>query len=152
MTNKLIGVLKYHMNEPNSCSLIKSEIVGFDGIDLITATEELCAFASKYSGTLKYLLETKGLDMWALNVVEDALPKLNNRESYTYHDDIYALFAGRIGMTVSKRTLNSEKDGIACEDETLCHYIDLAVYSKSSDSNTTYSITLVLADDITLLD
>lgn len=150
MTNKSIGVLKWYHNEPRSHNLVRSEIVGIDGVDLITATEELCAFASKHSGTLKHLLDTKGLDMWASNVVEDALPKLNNRESYTHYDDIHAPFTGRIGMTVSRRTLNSEKDGIACEDGTLCYYIDLAVYSKSSDSNTTYSITLVLADDITL--
>ena len=88
--------------------------------------------------------------MWALNVIEDALPKLNNRESYIHYDDIYAPLKGRIGMTVSKRTLNGEKDGIAFEDGTLYHYIDLVKYSKSFDSNTTYSITLVLANHITL--
>lgn len=149
-TNKLIGVLKWYHNEPRSHRLVKYEIVGFHCIDLIAATEKLCAFASKSSGTLKYLLETKGLDMWALNVVEDALSKLNNGESYMHYDDIYAPLMGRIGMTVSKRTLNSEKDGIACEHGTLCYHIDLVEYSKSSDSNTTYSITLVLANDITL--
>ena len=149
VTNKLIGVLKWYHNEPRSHRLVKSEIVGFDCIDLIIATEKLCAFASKSSSTLKYLLETKGLDMWVLNVVEDALSKLNNGESYTHYDDIYAPLMGRIGMTI-KRTLNSENDGIACDDETLCYYIDLVEYSKSSDSNTTYSITLVLANDITL--
>ena len=149
VTNKLIGVLKWYHNEPRSHRLVKSEIVGFDCIDLIIATEKLCAFASKSSGTLKYLLETKGLNMWALNVVEDALSKLNNGESYTHYDDIYAQLTGRIGMTISKRTLNSENDGIACEDGTLCYYIDLVEYSKSSDGDTTYSITLVLANDIT---
>lgn len=149
VTNKLIGVLKWYHNEPRSHRLVKSEIVGFDCIDLIIATEKLCSFASKSSSTLKYLLETKGLDMWVLNVVEDALSKLNNGESYTHYDDIYAPLMGRIGMTI-KRTLNSENDGIACDDETLCYYIDLVEYSKSSDSNTTYSITLVLANDITL--
>lgn len=149
VTNKLIGVLKWYHNEPRSHRLVKSEIVGFDCIDLIIATEKLCAFASKSSSTLKYLLETKGLDMWVLNVVEDALSKLNNGESYSHYDDIYAPLMGRIGMTI-KRTLNSENDGIACDDETLCYYIDLVEYSKSSDSNTTYSITLVLANDITL--
>lgn len=151
MTNKLIGVLKYQMNEPNSHKLIKSEIVGFDDIDLITATEELCAFANNSSGTMTYLFETKGLDMWALNVVNDALLKLNNRESYTHYDEIYAPTVGQLGMIVSKRTLNSEKDGIACEDGTLCYYIDFAIHSKSSSSITTYSITLVLANDITLV-
>lgn len=151
VTNKLIGVLKYHRNEPHSHRLIKSEIVGFDDIDLITATEELCAFASKSSGTMNYLFETKGLDMWALNVVEDALQKMNTRESYTHYDEIYAPLTGRIGMIVSKRTVNSEKDGIACEDGTLCYYIDFAIHSTSSDSFNTYSITLVLANDITVL-
>lgn len=150
VTNKLIGVLKWYHNEPHSHRLIKHEIVGFDCIDLITAAEKLCAFASKSSSTLKYLLETKGLDMWALNVVEDALLKLNNGESYTHYDDIYAPLIGRIGMTISKRTLNSDKDGIVCDDETLCYYIDLVEYSKSSDGDTTYSITLGLANDITL--
>ena len=149
VTNKLIGVLKWYHNEPRSHRLVKSEIVGFDCIDLIIATEKLCAFASKSSGTLKYLLETKGLNMWALNVVEDALSKLNNGESYTHYDDIYAQLTGRIGMTISKRTLNSENDGIAREDGTLCYYIDLVEYSKSSDGDTTYSITLVSANDIT---
>ena len=149
-TNKLIGVLKWYHNEPRSHRLVKSEIVWFDCIDLITAAEKLCTFASKSSGTLKYLLETKGLDMWALNVVEDAVLKLNNGESYTHYDDIYAPLMGRIGMTISKRTLNSENNGIACEDGTLCYYIDLVEYSKSSGSDTTYSITLVLANDITL--
>lgn len=150
VTNKLIGVLKWYHNEPRSHKLVKSEIVGFNCIDLITATEKLFAFASKSSGTLKYLLETKGLDMWALNVVGDVLSKLNNGESYTHYADIYAPLMGRIGMTISKRTLNSEKDGISCDDETLCYYIDLVEYSKSSGSNTTCSITLVLANDITL--
>ena len=150
VTNKLIGVLKWYHNEPRSHRLVKSDIVGFNHIDLITATEKLCAFASESSETLKYLLDTKGLDMWALNVVEDALLKLNTGESYTHYDDIYTPLTGRIGMTVSKRTLNSEKDGIACEDGTLCYYIDLAEYSKSSDGDTTYSITLVFANDITL--
>lgn len=151
LTNKLIGVLKWYHNEPHSHRLVKSEIVGFDDIDLITATEELCAFASKSSGTMNYLFETKGLDMWALNVIEDALPKLNNRESYTHYDEIYAPSTGRIGMIVSKRTVNSEKDGIVCEDGTLCYYIDFAMMSKSSGSINTYSITLVLANDITVL-
>ena len=150
VTNKSIGVLKYHLNEPHSHRLIKSEIVGLDDIDLITATKELCAFASKSSGTLKYLLETKELDIWALNVVEDALPELNNRESFTHYDEIYAPLTGRIGMIVSKRTINNEKDGIACEDGTICYYIDFAMHSKSSGSIHTYSITLVLANDITL--
>ena len=142
--------MKYHQNVGDSHRLIKSEIVGFNGLDLITVAKALCAFASKSSSTLKYLLETKELDTWALNVVGNALKKLNDRESYTHYDEIYAPLTGRIGMIVSKRTINNEKDGIACEDGTLCYYIDFAMYSKSSDSNTTYSITLVLADDITL--
>lgn len=147
MVNKLIGVLKHQQDH----KLIKSEIVGFDDIDLITATEELCAFASKSSSTMNYLFETKGLDMWALNVVEDALPKMNNRVSYTHYDEIYAPLTGRIGMIVSKRTVNSDKDGIVCEDGTLCYYIDFAMHSTSSDNINTYSITLVLANDITVL-
>ena len=150
MGNKFIGVLKHHENEPKSHRLVKSRIVGFDDLDLIAAMKELCEFTSKSSSTVSYLLERQGFDEWTLNVVEEALPKLNVSESYVhYYDEIYYTpLTGRIVMNVIKRTVNSDNDEIACEDETLCYYIDFAMYSKSSDSVTTYSITLVSTNDI----
>lgn len=153
MANKFIGVLKHHENEPQSHRLVKSGIVVFDDLDLISAMRELCVFTSKSSSTISYLLERQGFDEWALNVVEEALPKLNVSESYVhYYDEIYYTpLTGRIVMTVIKRTINSDNDGIACKDGTLCYYIDFAMYSKSADSVTTYSITLVSESDITRL-
>lgn len=40
MINKLIGVLKYNQDH----KLIKSEVVGFEDFDLITASEVLCTW------------------------------------------------------------------------------------------------------------
>ena len=37
MTNKLIGVLRYHQDH----KLIKSEVVGFEDLDLIAASEDV---------------------------------------------------------------------------------------------------------------
>lgn len=151
MTNKLIGVLKYQQTLEKYPRLMKSRIVRFDDLDLIAAMKELCVFTSKSSSTISYLLKRQGFDNWALNVVEDALSKLNDRESYTHYDEIYyTSLTGRIGMIVSKRTVDDDRDGISCEDGTLCYYIDFAMYSKSSDSVDTYSITLVSENDITL--
>lgn len=152
VTNKLIGVLKYQQTLEKYPKLMKSRIVGFDDLDLIFAMKELCTFTGESSSTVSYLLERQGLDVWASNVVEEALPKLNASESYTHYDEIYYTpLTGRIGMIVGKRTVDNEKDGISCEDGTLCYYIDFAMYSKSSDSVDTYSITLVSANDITQL-
>ena len=53
---------------------------------------------------------------------------------------------------MSKRKVNSEKDGISCEDGTLCFYLDFVIQSYTSGIIETYSMTVVLADDITLLD
>lgn len=55
-------------------------------------------------------------------------------------------------MTVSKRKVNSEKDGISCEDETICFYLDFEIQSYSSGIIETYSIIVVSVDDITVLD
>lgn len=152
VTNKLIGVLKYQQTHEKYPRLMKSRIVGFDDLDLIAAMKELCAFTSKSSSTISYLLERQGFDDWALNVVEDALSKLNDRESYTHYDEIYYTpLTGRIGMIASKRTVDDDRDGISCEDGTLCYYIDFAIYSKSFDNVDTYSIILVSANDITSL-
>lgn len=152
VTNKLIGVLKYQQTLETHPRLVKSRIVGFDDLDLIAAMKELCTFTSESSSTVSYLLERQGLDVWVLNVVEDALPKLNARDSYTHYDEIYYTpLTGRIGMIVGKRTVDDDRDGISCKDGTLCYYIDFSMYSKSSDSVDTYSITLVSANDITSL-
>ena len=62
--------------------------------------------------------------MWVRNVVTEALPKLNTRETCTHYDELYTKTAGRLGMTVSKRKVNSEKDGISCEYGTICFYLD----------------------------
>ena len=139
MINKLIGILKYHQDH----RLIKSEVVGFEDLDLITASEHVIA---------EFLFEHKGYDMWVRDVVMEASPKLNARETYTHYDELYTQNAGRLGMIVSKRKVNSEKDGISCEDGTLCFYLDFAIQSYTSGIIETYSMTIVLADDITLLD
>ena len=90
--------------------------------------------------------------MWVRDVVMEASSKLNARETYTHYDELYTQNAGRLGVMVSKRTVNSKKDGISCEDGTLCFYLDFVIQSYTSGVIETYSMTIVLADDITLLD
>lgn len=148
MINKLIGVLKYQQDH----KLIKSEIVGFDDLDLITASEVLCTWVGNLHVIAEFLFEHKGYDMWVRDVVMEASPKLNARETYTHHDELYIQNASRLGVTVSKRTVNSEKDGISCEDGTLCFYLNFVIQSYTSGTIETYSMTIVLADDITLSD
>lgn len=148
MMNKLIGVLKYHQDH----KLIKSEVVGFEDLDLITASEVPCTWVGNLHVIAEFLFEHKGYDMWVRDVVMEASPKLNARETYTHYDELYTQNAGRLGMIVSKRKVNSEKDGISCEDGTLCFYLDFAIQAYTSGIIETYSMTIVLADDITLLD
>ena len=148
MINKLIRVLKYHQDH----KLIKSEVVVFEDFDLITASEVLCTWVGNLHVIAEFLFEHKGYDMWVRDVVMEASSKLNGREVYTHHDELYTQNAGRLGMIVSKRKVNSEKDGISCEDGTLCFYLDFAIQSYTSGIIETYSMTIVLADDITLLD
>lgn len=148
MMNKLIGVLKYHQDH----KLIKSEVVGFEDLDLITASEVLCTWVGNLHVLAEFLFEHKGYDMWVRDVVMEASPKLNARETYTHYDELYNQNAGRLGMIVSKRKVNSEKDGISCEDGTLCFYLDFVIQSYTSGIIETYSMIVVLADDITLLD
>lgn len=148
MINKLIGVLKYHQDH----KLIKSEIIGFEDFDLITAAEVLCTWVGNLHVIAEFLFEHKGYDMWVRDVVMEASSKLNARETYTHYDELYTQNAGRLGMIVSKRKVNSEKDGISCEDGTLCFYLDFVIQSYTSGTIETYSMTIVLAEDITLLD
>lgn len=148
MTNKLIGVLKYHQDH----KLIKSEVVGFEDLDLIAASEVLCTWVGNLHVIAEFLFEHKGYDMWVRDVVMEASSKLNDRETYTHYDELYTQNVGRLGVTVSKRTVNSKKDGISCEDGTLCFYLDFVIQSYTSGIIETYSMTIVLADDITLLD
>lgn len=147
MTNKLIGVLKYHQDH----KLIKSEVVGFEDLDLIAASEVLCTWVRNLHVIAEFLFEHKGYDMWVRDVVMEASPKLSVRETYTHYDELYTQNAGRLGMIVSKRKVNSEKDGISCEDGTLCFYLDFVIQSYTSGIIETYSMIVVLADDITLL-
>ena len=90
--------------------------------------------------------------MWVRDVVMEASPKLNARETYTHNDELYTQNVGRLGVTVSKRKVNSEKVGISCDDGALCFFLDFVFHSFTSGIIETYSMTVVLADDITLLD
>ena len=150
MINKLIGILKYHQDH----RLIKSEVVGFEeeDFDLISASEVLCTWVGNLHVKAEVLFEHKGYDMWVRDVVMEASSKLNARETYTHHDELYTQNAGRLGVTVSKRKVNSEKDGISCEDGRLCFYLNFVIQSYTSGIIETYSMIVVLADDITLLD
>ena len=150
MINKLIGILKYHQDH----RLIKSEVVGFEeeDFDLIKASEVLCTWVGNLHVIAEFLFEHKGYDMWVRDVVMEASSKLNARETYAHHDELYTQNAGRLGVTVSKRKVNSEKDGISREDGTLCFYLNFVIQSYTSGIIETYSMTVVLADDITLLD
>ena len=150
MINKLIGILKYHQDH----RLIKSEVVGFEeeDFDLISASEVLCTWVGNLHVIAEFLFQHKGYDMWVRDVVMEASSKLNARETYTHHDELYTQNVGRLGVTVSKRKVNSEKDGISCEDGTLCFYLNFVIQSYTSGIIETYSMIVVLADDITLLD
>ena len=75
MINKLIGVLKYHQDH----KLIKSEVVGFEDLDLITASEVLCTWVGNLHVIAEFLFEHKGYDMWVRDVVMEASSKLNAR-------------------------------------------------------------------------
>lgn len=149
MTNKLIGVLKYHQDH----KLIKSEVVGVEEEDfnLIKASEVLCTWVGNLHVIAEFLFEHKGYDMWVRDVVIEASSKLNARETYTHYDEMYTQNVGGLGVTVSKRTVNSKKDGISCEDGTLCFYLDFVIQSYTPGIIETYSMIVVLADDITLL-
>lgn len=149
MTNKLIGVLKYHQDH----KLIKSEVVGVEeeDFDLIKASEVLCTWVGNLHVIAEFLFEHKGYDMWVRDVVIEASSKLNARETYTHYDEMYTQNVGRLGVTVSKRTVNSKKYGISCEDGTLCFYLDFVIQSYTPGIIETYSMIVVLADDITLL-
>lgn len=150
MINKLIGILKHHQDH----KLIESEVVGFEeeDFDLIAASEVLCTWVGNLHVIAEFLFEHKGYDMWVRDVVMEASSKLNARETYTHYDELYTQNACRLGVTVSKRKVNSEKDGISCEDGTLCFYLDFVMQSYTSGIIETYSMIVVLADDITLLD
>lgn len=85
VTNKLIGVLKYYKDR----QLFKSEVFGFEDLDLITASDVLCAWVGNLHVIAKFLFEHKGYDVWVRNVFTEALPKLNTRETYTHYDELY---------------------------------------------------------------
>ena len=86
-------------------------------MDLITASDVLCTWVGNLHVIAEFLFEHTGYDMWVRNVVTEALPKLNTGETYTHYDELYTQTAGRLGVTVSKRTVNSKKDGILVKME-----------------------------------
>jgi hypothetical protein len=148
LTNKLIGVLKYHKNR----QLIKSEIVKFsDDLNVNIAVEELCAWVGDLHVIAQFLFEYKGYNMWVHKVVTDAAMKLLTDGILTHSDEMYTKNAGRLGVVTGFRKVDSEKDGVSCDDKTFCFYIDFAIQSYAADDTETYSMLLIEEDHIKTL-
>lgn len=148
MTNKLIGVLKYHKNNQS----IKSEVVEFsDNLNVNTLSEELCAWVGELHVIAQFLFEYKGYNMWVRKVVIEAATKLHNEGILTHSDEIYTQNAGRLEVVTGFRKMNNKTDGVSCNDKAFCFYIDFSIQSYTSYDTETYSMLLIEENNIKTL-
>ena len=97
------------------------------------------------------MFDSKELDIWILNVVEDAFPRFENKDIYSHYDEVMVANINRVGLMVSKGKANSD-DIIICNDDVTVYKIILSLWNITSGDMEDFSMVFVGADDIKLLD
>ena len=100
---------------------------------------------------LKRMFDSEDLDIWILNVVENAFPRFENRDIYSHYDEVMVANINRVGLMISKGKANSN-DIIICNDDVTIYKIILSSWNITSGDMEDFSMVFVGAGDVKLLD
>ena len=144
LTKRTVVAFKNHQTSKHEFALIQN-------LDNVNIAEVFCKWVETQHDGLKRMFDSEDLDIWILNVVEDAFPRFENRDIYSHYDEVMVADINRVGLMVSKGKANSN-DIIICNDDVTVYKIILSLWDITSSDMEDFSMVFVGADDIKLLD
>ena len=144
LTKRTVVAFKNHQTNKHEFALIQN-------LDNVNIAEVFCKWVETQHDGLKRMFDSEDLDIWILNVVENAFPRFENRDIYSHYDEVMVASSNRVGLMVSKGKANSN-DIIICNDDVTVYKIILSLWNITSGDMEDFSMVFVGADDIKLLD
>lgn len=144
LTKRTAVAFKNHQTSKHEFALIQN-------LDNVNIAEVFCKWVETQHDGLKRMFDSEDLDIWILNVVEDAFPRFENRDIYSHYDEVLVADINRVGLMVSKGKANSN-DIIICNDDVIVYKIILSLWNITSGDMEDFSMVFVGADDIKLID
>lgn len=144
LTKRTVVAFKNHQTNKHGFALIQN-------LDNVNIAEVFCKWVETQHDGLKRMFDSEELDIWILNVVEDAFPRFENKDIYSHYDEVMVANINRVGLMVSKGKANND-DIIIFNDDVTVYKIILSLWNITSEDMEDFSMVFLGADDIKLLD
>lgn len=109
--------------------------------------EAFCKWVGKQHNGIRRMFYALGLDIWVLNVVNDAFDKFRDERSCTDFDEVSVKGFSRVSVMTLKRAVKDADVVITKDEDTICYEI---VFTMQTSSGGIHSFSMVFTslDDI----
>ena len=132
LASNMLVVSTNHQTNKNEVTLIRK-------CGPIDMAEAFCKWVGKQHNGIRRMFYVLWLDIWVLNVVNDAFDKFRDERRYTDFDEV--------SVTTIKRTVKDIDVAITKDEDTICYEIVFTMQTLSGDIHS-FSMVFTSLDDI----
>lgn len=140
LASNMLVVSTNHQTNKNEVTLIRK-------CGPIDMAEAFCKWVGKQHNGIHRMFYVLGLDIWVLNVVNDAFDKFRDERRYTDFDEVCVKGFSHVSVMTLKRTVKDTDVVVTKDEDAICYEI---VFTMQTSSGDIYNFSMVFTslDDI----
>lgn len=140
LESNMLVVSTNHQTNKNEVTLIRK-------CGPIDMAEAFCKWVGKQHNGIHRMFYVLGLDIWVLNVVNDAFDKFRDEYRYTDFDEVSVKGFSHVSVMTLKRTVKDTDVVITKDEDTICYEIVFTMQTLSGDIHS-FSMVFTSLDDV----
>lgn len=140
LASNMLVVSTNHQTNKNEVTLIRK-------CGPIDMAEAFCKWVGKQHNGIHRMFYVLGLDIWVLNVVNDAFDKFRDERRYTDFDEVYVKGFSHVSVMTLKRTVKDTDVVVTKDEDAICYEIVFTMQTSSGDIHN-FSMVFTSLDDI----